>query len=470
MTVVKERAQMKFDPVLAEIRFGCGLSPRHSPAVSVAQILDRLSGPDYAATSWPIPGPDFLMQRVRAYAVLNRTRIAAQNDNSELTRINEQMKQRRLDARNDQLRWLGQALLRRANTSDGLRERLAFFWSDHFTARGKTGVFKHGTAPYVEGAIRPYIADRFSDMLRAVITAPLMLHYLDQWPAKKPSSTPDLERPLEGASINENLARELLELHTLGVDGPYGQPDVEQLARLLTGMGFWPKKGFLFRPDYAEPGSEVLLGKSYGGSEPARLDEVLAMLDDLATHPATAEHLSRKLAVHFISDNPDPDLVGAMATRWRDTSGDLPSVYSTMLEHPAAWDGPGNVKQPIDFIGSTLRALGIKRLPVDNARRMMVLFGGPMQLMGQHWEEPGGPDGWPEVDSDWITAQRLAGRLQWALTAPLLLQPALPDPRDFVRAALGDRVPEALVFAANGAEGRREGIALVLSAPAFQRM
>lgn len=461
---------MKFDPVLAEIRFGCGLSTRHAPATSVAQMLERLTGPDLAATSWPIPGPDLLMQRVVDNAVLQRTRRATQEDSSEMAVIREQMQQRRVDARNDKLRWLGQALLRRANTPDGLRERLAFFWSDHFTARGKTGVFKHGTGPYVEGAIRPHIADRFSDMLRAVVTAPLMLHYLDQWPAMRPSSVADLEQPLESAGINENLARELLELHTLGVDGPYGQSDVEQLAQLLTGMGFRPKDGFLFRPDYAEPGSETVLGKSYGGGDPARVDEVFALLDDLATHPATAQHLSRKLAVHFIADNPDPELVEAMAAGWRETGGDLPSVYSIMLEHPSAWDGPGNVKQPIDFIGSALRALALERLPVDNPRRMMVLFGEPMQLMGQPWEEPDGPDGWPEADIDWITAQRLAGRLQWALTAPLLLQPNLPDPRDFVRTALGGRAPEVLLFAANGAEGRREGIALILSAPAFQRM
>lgn len=461
---------MKFDPVLAEIRFGCGLSPRHDAATTVDQMLNRLGGADHAAASWPIPGPDLLMHRMQDNAALQRTRKEASKDFSEETLIRKQMQQRRLDARNNKLRWLGQALLRRAGTSDGLRERLAFFWSDHFTALGKTGVLRNGTAPYVEGAIRPHVAKRFSDMLRAVVTAPLMLHYLDQSSAMGPSSTAALARQNKVAGFNENLARELLELHTLGVDGPYGQSDVEQLARLLTGMSFRSKDGFTFRPDFAEPGSEIVLGKSYGGGEPARLDEVIVMLEDLATHPATARHLAKKLAVHFVADDPDPDLVDAMTARWRDSGGDLPSVYATMLEHPAAWSGQGNVKQPIDFIGSALRALAVDRLPVDNERRMMLLISEPMQMMGQPWEEPSGPDGWPEVDAEWITAQRLAGRLQWALTAPLLLRPNLPDPRDFVRTALGGRAPETLIFAANGAEGRREGIALVLSAPAFQRM
>jgi len=461
---------MRFDPVLAEIRFGCGLSPRHAPATAAAQVLDRLTGPDHAAASWPIEGPELLMQRMQGYMALQRTRKAARGDADEMTRIGDQMKQQRLDARADKLRWLGQALLRRAGTEDGLRERLAFFWSDHFTARGKTGVLKNGTAPYVEGAIRPHVAGRFADMLGAVVTSPLMLDYLDQWRAMGPGSEAALSGQRNVTGLNENLAREVLELHTLGVGGPYGQQDVAQLARLLTGMSFRPGTGFSFRPEYAEPGSEMVLGRSYGGGDPARLDEVLAVLEDLAAHPATAQHLSRKLAVHFVADDPDPDLVDAMARRWRDSGGDLPSVYAAMLEHPAAWDGPGNVKQPVDFIGSALRGLAVDALPVDTERRMMLLVGEPMQLMGQPWEDPDGPDGWPEADADWITPQRLAGRLQWALTAPLLLQPDLPDPRDFVQTALGSRAPEQLVFAAGAAEGRREGIALILSAPAFQRM
>ena len=196
----------------------------------------------------------------------------------------------------------------------------------------------------------------------------------------------------------------------------------------------------------------------------------MAALDDLARHPATAEHLARKLAVHFVGDNPAPGLVAAMASAYRDGQGDLMAVYAAMLDHPAAWEGPGNVKRPVDFVGSALRALRVDRLPLRQSAKFDMLLHQPLMLMGQPWDRPEGPDGWPEADDDWITPQRLAGRLQWALNVPPVLLDRLPDPRDFVRDVLAPGVPEELLFAAHAAETRAEGIAVILSSPAFQRM
>src|SRR5690606_4985798 len=139
-----------------------------------------------------------------------------------------------------------------------------------------------------------------------------------------------------GKGLNENLARELLELHTLGAGSGYRQDDVRQMAELLTGLTVDPDRGTVFKPQLAEPGAETVLGVSYGGDK-ARLDDIAALLHDLAVRPETAAHLARKLAVHFVSDDPPEDLVATMRAAFSDRGGDLSAVYAAMLGHPAAW-------------------------------------------------------------------------------------------------------------------------------------
>ena len=169
---------MSFDPILAEIRFGCGLSPRHAPPRGAPEMLARLTGPDEAAARFPIEGfPEFRQRMVAAEAARrtrrqNRGTDLAEQARKERNRINQA-------ARKAAARWLGMHLLRRAHARDGLRERLAAFWADHFTTRGKAGVIRRGTAPFVESAIRPHLSGRFADLLFAAVTHPMMLHYLD---------------------------------------------------------------------------------------------------------------------------------------------------------------------------------------------------------------------------------------------------------------------------------------------------
>lgn len=461
---------MAFDPVLSEIRFGCGLSPLVPPAGSVYEMLARLTGPDKIARRFPIP----TFEELRPWMVEKRrlTQIRRKNSGTEAaTKARKDIKLLQKKARQAQMKWAGMSLLRRAHTHDGLRERLAFFWADHFTAVGKNGLLRRATSPYVEEAIRPHLTGNFADMLVASITQPLMLHFLDQQNSVGPNSKAAARRGAK-AGLNENLARELLELHTLGVHGPYGQQDVRQLAELLTGLTYHVKDGFIFRKNMAEPGSESVLGVSYGGDGPPRLADITAALHALAQHPATATHIAQKLAVHFVSDRPDAGLVADVAGVFRETQGNLLSVYTALLEHPMAWQrGAGNVKQPVDFIGSTMRALVVDPalVPLEKERQMRNRFITPMALMGQPWEHPIGPDGWAEDDSDWVTPQRIAARLQWAMVMPQVLRPELPDPREFVETALGGQAPEVVRFAAASAETRSDGIGLVLASPAFQR-
>jgi uncharacterized protein (DUF1800 family) len=455
---------MSYSPRRAEVRFGCGLSPSVVPAGDAAALLDRLKQPDEAARRFPVETFDEFRVRIAE----QREMMAEARATGTRNKAARDARRARRKARLDEQRWMAQALLRRATTRDGFRERLTAFWADHFTVVGKGGLLRFGELPYVEQSIRPHVAGRFGDMLKAVATAPMMLRYLDQERSTGPNSAFAVRHP--GAGVNENLAREMLELHTLGVDGGYSQTDVSELALLLAGLSVDAQEGFTFRTRMTEPGAQRVLGVSYGSDGPGSLAEVHAALDDLARHPATAAHLARKLAVHFTGDDPDAGLVAAMAAAYRDSDGALVPVYAAMLAHPAAWTGAGNVKAPVDYVGSALRALSVGALPVRQADKLAVLLSQPLDLMGQPWMHPEGPDGWPERDEDWITPQGLAGRLQWALNVPQVLVEALPDPRAFLKVALPDPAPEALRFAAGAAETRAEGIALILASPAFQRM
>lgn len=455
-----------FDPFIAETRFGTGVSPRRKPPASIDHMLVALRGPDVMAKRFPIEGFSTFKERILSYNEARRVE-RKQAGSAAGRKASEQRKSESQAARAAYDKMFRNALLRRVHTATGLNERLSFFWADHFTARGKSQLVRFATSPYIEEAIRPHIAGKFEDMLIAAITHPLMLYFLNQNASVGPNSRVGKQR---GLGLNENLAREALELHTLGVDGPYSQQDVRQLAELFTGLTVDRDIEFFFRKQTAEPGAEQVLGKVYGPE--TDLSHVHAVLRDLARHPATARHISRKLARHFIADAPDTELVTHMTGRYLETDGSLFDVYAAMLSHPASWQAKAqNVKAPIDFVSSAMRALNINApmLTTLDQRTTRAALMAPMELMGQPWEQPLGPDGWPEGNEHWINPQFMAARVSWALSAPQAILPKLPDPRDFARKILGPVLTPEVAFAAEAAENRWEGIALVLVSPAFQR-
>ncbi|MFV1465316.1 MULTISPECIES: DUF1800 domain-containing protein [unclassified Phaeobacter] len=468
---------MRFDGELAEIRFGCGLSPLHAPAAGPERLLADLQAPDHAAQTWPIPGFDAALADARAYSAARRARKAAAGS-PDFEMRDRDLKHQRALMRDHQADWFVRRLLRCVTTPHGFRERLALFWADHFTAQGKIAALRYAATPYVETSIRPHIAARFEDLLIAAVTSPLMLHFLDQHRSTGPNSRRAkrvAQRQGRVVGLNENLAREVLELHTLGVGGPYTQQDVRQLAELFTGMIYDTTEGFKFAPGWAEPGAETLLGKRYD-AEVTGLAAIKQALRDLARHPATADHLAHKLAVHFTRDTPDPALVAHLAARYRATSGDLTQVYAALLEHPAAWQPDlENVKPPFAYLASACRALALPAAALTGLNRAQVnrFFLRPMQRMGQRWEVSNGPDGWPEADATWITPQALAERLRWCMSVPtqVMVQGAgpLPAPLQLLRSALGGRETAQLRFVATAAETEREAIGLILASPAFQR-
>ena len=456
-----------FTPDTAAIRFGTGLSPQLSAPQSVAAMLSDLSGPDTIGDRFPVPVFEDLIPTLTEIGRLQRIK-RRQKGTEAAKSANKSIRKLKQKARSDQAEWLSQAVARSVFTSDGFRERLARFWADHFTVEGKAGVLRGAASTYVEEAIRPNLTGAFARLMTAAVTHPMMLIYLDQYNSAGPGS-PLARR--KGRGINENLAREVLELHSLGVDGGYTQRDVSELAELLTGMSFNRLDGFVFRPDMAEPGAETVLGRSYGGAVPD-MEDIRRFLSDLSLQPQTARHIAWKLARHFVSDTPDPTLVRSMAASFLASGGDLMALYSAMLSNPRSWAGADQkIKQPFGFVTSALRAIGMedRRLTALKPKEIGLYLALPLRTMGQAWEDPTGPDGWPEEGAAWITPQGVAGRIQWAMAVPRVLRPKLPDPRALVDVALGDRAGEDIRFAAQGAETKWEGVGLVLSSPAFQR-
>jgi uncharacterized protein (DUF1800 family) len=454
-----------FDPTLAAIRFGTGLSPRLPPPESVEAMIDAMAGPDQVAREYPIPRfaeatPSFATLRAAIAAQRNVTGAAAEAGLAVYRALQG-------EARETRTRSFEALIARGARARHPLRERLALFWADHFTVTARNANTRHLVQPFVEEAIRPHLAGRFADMLYAVTTHPMMLLYLDQQSSVGPNSPEGLRR---GRGLNENLARELLELHTLGVSAGYSQTDVTELAELLTGLNWQIDTGEVFRPRWAEPGAETVLGRVY--PEEASLSTIREVVEALAVHPSTATHMAGKIARHFVSDEPDPALVTHLAEAWTFWQGDLGAVTAALLQHPAAWAPERQkVRRPIEFIIATLRALDV---PVEgyglrNRRKERDLFRRPLAGMAQPWEMPPGPDGWPEAGTAWITPQALATRISWAMQAPARLTQALPDPRAFVDHALGGLASAELRFAAGAAQGRAEGVGLVLASPEFQR-
>ena len=454
---------MTFDPNLAAIRFGSGRSPLFDlPREADALLAELDTGQLYDVTGFGDTRPS--MAEFQAAAKVARAARGTDAVGAEEAAFREV----RVAANTFYYGAVRSSLARHVGAEFGFAARLETFWADHFTVIARNVAQRHMVSTFVQDAIRPHIHGSFSQMLKAVATHPMMLIYLEQTRSVGPES---IQGKRLKRGLNENLAREMLELHTLGVGGPYSQTDVTELAELLTGLTYRAKDGFYYNPRLAEPGAETVLGVTY--DEADGIANILTAIDDLAAHPQTAEHIARKIAAEFVADEPDPDLIDAMKEAFVATDGDLPTVYGTMLDHPAAWAPKlQKVKSPLRFITSSMRALGVTGDAVAQAdgRKTRELILGPLRVMGQPWEKPNGPDGWPDESAAWVSAQGMAGRISWAMSAPRVLTDGqLPDPRVFVETALGGLASQDVIFAASAAEARPDGVGLVLASPAFQR-
>ncbi len=462
---------------IAAIRFGYGLGPRRPPETPDTLLANLGTVPD-AAGKFPVMPTSEAVRMARD--LRRKEKLAAKRGGKSgaagaKTRANaasaadDPVKAARRKLRLEAGRGLVHGMARILDARSALGERLVWFWADHFTAVPKNQVMRLAAPAYIDEAIRPHVTGRFADMLKAVVTHPFMLFYLDQVVSAGPNSAAGKRR---GAGLNENLAREVMELHTLGVGAPYGQDDVRQLAELMTGLTLSRKTfAFEFNPRMAEPGAETVLGKAYGGGKP-RLDDILQALENLAAHPATARHIARKLAVHFVSDTPDAALVDALEAAYRRSDGDLMAVYSALLEHPLSWgDIGGKAKQPFDFIASALVALGISgdELAKLKPRELDALLFRSLAAMGQPFMQARGPDGWPEEAEAWITPQGLAARIDWATQVAARIGNRVGDAGRFLDTTLADAAGERLRWAVQQVESASDGVALVFASAEFNR-
>jgi len=352
-------------------------------------------------------------------------------------------------------------------------ERLVHFWANHFAiSTDKLATATMG-GPLEFEAIRPQIGGRFSDMLLAVTRHPGMQFYLDQAQSIGPNSLLGEAARRRNAprqpGLNENLAREILELHTLG-DGNYTQADVAGLARALTGWsigGFVrrslgvaaPDGQFVFQPAWHEPGSVTVAGRPYRQIGEA---QALAILNDLALHPHTARRLAEKLARHFVADAPPPALVDRMATAYLASGGQLPALYRALIEAPEALATPlAKFKTPWDWLVSSLRALGRENVPPLQAI-------GALRELGQPVWRPGSPAGWEDDAARWAAPDALLRRVEVAsrIAAPLA---ASIDARSLAPRILPGTLSPATASAIARAESPAEGLALLLVAPEFLR-
>lgn len=352
-------------------------------------------------------------------------------------------------------------------------ERWVRFWSNHFTVSAAKPATVAMPPAFERDVIRRYAAGSFTEMLVASSRHPGMLTYLDQILSIGPDSAlahnpqvlpPYLRDKMKG--LNENLGREILELHTLGVRSGYTQADVRALALMLTGWSARQQDAggssdlFRYLAAAHEPGPQTLLGKTYPDKGE---EQALAALVDLSHHPATADHIATKLTRHFIADDPPPAAVARVSAAFRDSRGDLPTVAKALVRSPQAWTPqPRKFKPPEDYLISAQRALNTNAM----GERVIVQL---LTKMGQRPSAPAGPDGWADLEGAWVGADPMWKRLEWAAAASKGYATASADPAAIANAALGPQLTADTLKAIRAAESPAQGLAIFLVSPEFQR-
>jgi len=300
-----------------------------------------------------------------------------------------------------------------------LEEVMADFWENHFSVFAGKGQTRNFIPSYDRDVIRPRALGRFRDLLGAVAKSPAMLFYLDQFQSTVDSTHSPLRnarfartRPGGRArGLNENYARELLELHTLGVDGGYTQRDVIEVARALTGWTMNPRQGagFMFRPEIHDADAKVVLGHRLPAGR--GIEDGEEVLDIVARHPATARFIARKLAVRFVSDDPPPALVERAAATFRRTDGDIRETVRTIVTSPEFFSRAAyraKVKSPFELVASALRAVGARPDTTPRSAQLVAFLGAP--IFGHQ-----APNGWPETGDSWMNAGAILNRINFGL-------------------------------------------------------
>ena len=446
----------------AQKRFGLGLLPsgyRQASADPKAYVLSQLEGYEYRDMSGLPPSTELLRQlRVWQKQVkAAKAMPAGMADDPNAPNIQK--------AKNNFVRVQSENeadyRIQTAMVSDRpMIERLTDFWAGHFCIScSKSETVRIIAGAYEREAIRPFVVGRFRDMLGAVMHHPAMLAYLDNNVSFGPNSKAG-QRQNKG--LNENLGRELLELHTVGVNAGYSQEDVTNAARIITGWGIAgdkdPEPGtFRFTPQRHEPGDFTVMGKTFAAGGEAQGN---MLLDMLATHPATARHIAGKLVRHFIGDQAPASLVDRVAARFSETNGDLKETTRALVDAPEAWTTPpSKVIAPYDMAIAASRLLWHA---VD--ARQLVNFA---RVMGQPLWTPRSPNGFPDNDLAWAAPNAMIKRFDYALQFSAQAKDA-PEPMDLAEATFGAALRPDLATAVKRAASRPEALATIIMSPEIQ--
>ncbi|WP_316230980.1 DUF1800 domain-containing protein [Bradyrhizobium sp. SZCCHNR1051] len=357
------------------------------------------------------------------------------------------------------------ARLQRAVLADcGFTERLVAFWSNHFCiSAGKGELARMWAGAFEREAIRPHVLGRFADMLKAVEQHPAMLFFLDNQESLGPDSRAGQNRK---RGLNENLAREIMELHTLGVGGGYTQEDVTSLARIITGWSFAGRNSrnaapgsFVFNANAHQPGPQTLLGKVYQDDGLAQGEAALA---DIARHPSTANFIATRLARHFVADDPPPALVARLEAVFKKSDGDLKALTLALVDSDEAWSAPlTKIRSPYEFLVAGGRLLA--RVPEDPG-----FYLSSLNTLGQPLWAPAGPNGFADTNAMWAAPEGMKLRLDISAQLAARLGNNL-DPRDLLDLVAGDATWTETRRTIERAESRQQALALLLMSPEFQR-
>ncbi len=442
---------MKTDAAHAMIRFGLGgpypaTQPLDDPR---GWLLGQLRGPDPGLASGnfaALPDGAAALAAIRAD---RRQRKAILRDGQPL-KGNFKPAARALflaDAK-AQLDWA-------VATPAPFRERLVWFWANHFTVSLRQGNVAALIGPFLREAIRPHVTGRFTDMVLAAERHPAMLLYLANAFSVGPDSRAGRRA---GRGLNENLGRECMELHTVSLRAGYTQADVTSMAKLLTGWSVNPRRGstgFMFRPLAHEPGEQTVLGRRFPSGEAGGIEA----LRFLATHPATYAALATKLVRHFVADNPPPAAVAKIAGALAQSGGDLGKASAALVALPEAWTPLTKVKTPLEYMVSARRAAPAEAPPnLDIA--VLRKLGQPL------WAAPL-PNGWSDRAPDWTGSDAVLARIDFGFAYAGRIPHA--EPGALAEAALGPLLRPETRLAITRAGSRREGLALLFAAPEFQR-
>jgi uncharacterized protein (DUF1800 family) len=349
------------------------------------------------------------------------------------------------------------------NADAPFHERLVAFWSNHFTVSGTRLQALGFIGAFESEAVRPHVLGRFADLLAATALHPAMLIYLDNARSIGPNSKAGQRR---AKGLNENLARELMELHSLGVNGGYTQDDVRALANILTGWTV-ARPGLagrlanardgsaVFVPALHEPGAKMLLGRRYAEDG---ADEARAAIADLAQHPATARFIARKLARHFVAA-PTSALIDALTAAYRADDGHLSALYRVLIDAKELWQAPGKLRDPNDWVVALLRGVGSDGdLPGQR-------FVAALKSLGQQPFFAPSPAGWPDADESWLSPEGLMARVDFSRASANRAGDI--DPMRFLALTVGGDVSDETRFQVRNAASKAEGLALAMLSPEF---